>query len=229
MTLVDPSYFCKKNVEYVIFPEARYMAESRRTCNRIGYEKPYLHGYYGYMVYKTDDYLWEMLDTTVGEVVGILNVPSKDTYPIGRHIWELKRSECNQLIGSSIQLSFSICDNDEFTCSNGDCIPKERRCNAKDDCVDLSDEDCQVIILPKGYRRERPPDNITLEGNPIHLVATINILRFMDISDKRRIINVEFTVDLTWNEPRVKYNNLGDTLEWNKLSVDNRETLWKPE
>ncbi|XP_064116511.1 uncharacterized protein LOC135222327 [Macrobrachium nipponense] len=354
MQLVDPSYFCEKNVEYVIFPEARYMAESRRTCNRIGYEvytpnnfdenaqlhneslrfaenclsnyhlwigvtdeevedvwrkftdnsiaqtqfelnepnggdgencmlmflpngrwvdtscviqwpacvpcevnrkaplrlrgfcftneaetfyevlayryeKPYLHGYYGYMVYKIDDYTWEMFDTTVAEVVGILKVPSKDTYPIGRHTWELRRSECNNLIGSRLQLSFSICNNNEFTCSNGDCIPKEKRCNAKDDCVDLSDEeDCQVIIHPKGYRRERPPDNITHDGQPVHLSAVVNVLRFMEINDKSRIINVEFTVDLSWNDPRVKYHNLGDTLEWNKLSETYRDSIWKP-
>ncbi|XP_068236122.1 uncharacterized protein [Palaemon carinicauda] len=354
MELVDPSYFCEKAVEYVIFPEARYMKDSRWTCNRIGYEvytphdfddnvilhneslrfaenclsnyhlwigvtdeveedvwrkftdnsiaetqfelnepnggtgencmlmflpngrwvdtscviqwpacvpceiarkaplrlrgfcfsneaetfyevlgytyeKPYLHGYYGYMVYKIDDYTWEMFDTTVAEVVGILKVPSKDTYPIGRHIWELKRSECNNLIGSKLQLSFSICDNDQFTCSNGDCISKERRCNAKDDCIDLSDEeDCLVIILPKGYRLERPPDNITIEGKAIHLEATVNVLRFMDISDKNRIVNVEYTLDITWNDPRVKYHNLGDTIEWNKLSEKDMGIIWKP-
>lgn len=350
--LVKPEHFCLKNVEYVIFPEARYMAESRWTCNRIGYEvytpnnkeenkvlheeslrfaekclsnyhlwigvtdkveenvwrkftdnstaetqfelnepnggmgencmlmflpnglwvdtscvikwpacvpcevdrtsplrlrgfcysneaetfyevlgyrgeKPYLHGYYGFMVYKTEAYLWEMLDTTVGEVVGVLEVPSKDSYPIGRHTWTLKRSMCNNLIGSRLQLSFSICDNNEFTCNNGDCIKKERRCNAKDDCSDLSDEeDCQAIILPKGYRSERPPDNKT-EGLAINLGSIVEVQRFMEISDIRRVINVEFTVEITWKDPRLKYNNLGETLEWNKLSVEDRERVWK--
>ncbi|XP_071524207.1 uncharacterized protein [Panulirus ornatus] len=350
--LVEPEYFCQKDVEYVIFPEARYMAESRLTCNRIGYEvytphdrednillhkeslhfaekclsnyhlwigvtdkeeedvwrkftdnsiaetqfelnepnggtgencmlmflpnglwvdtscvikwpacvpcevdrtrplrlrglcfsneaetyyevlgykrdKPYLHGYYGYMVYKTEDYTWEMLDTTVGEVVGVLQVPTKDSYPIGRHMWTLKRSMCNNLIDTTLQLSFSICNNDEFTCANGDCIPKERRCNAKDDCSDLSDEeDCQVIILPKGYRRERPPDNET-EGLAIYLSSTVEVLRFMEISDIRRVINVEFTLEIRWNDPRPKYHNLGDTLEWNKFSAEDRERVWK--
>uniref|UniRef100_A0A0P4W8Z6 Uncharacterized protein n=1 Tax=Scylla olivacea TaxID=85551 RepID=A0A0P4W8Z6_SCYOL len=349
--LVDHSYFCRKDVEYVIFPEARYMAESRLTCNRIGYEvytplnradnivlhqeslrfaenclsnyhlwigvtdqeeedvwrkftdnsiaetqfelnepnggtgencmlmflpnglwvdtscvikwpacvpcevdrtsplrlrgfcfsneaetfyevlgyrgeKPYLHGYYGFMVYRSSNYTWEMFDTTVGEVVGILDVPSKDSYPIGRHTWTLRRSMCNYLIGSRIPLSFSICDNDEFTCANGDCIPKERRCNAKDDCSDLSDEeDCQFIVLPKGYRSERPPDNET-EGLAINLASVVRVLRFMEISDIRRVINVEFTVEITWNEPRPKYYNLGDTLEWNKLSETDRGKLW---
>lgn len=351
--LVKPEYFCQKSVEYVIFPEAQYMAESRWTCRRIGYdvytpnnkdenralhkeslrfaenclsnyhlwigvtdevqedvwrkftdnsiaqtqfelnepnggtgencmlmflpnglwvdtscvikwpacvpcevnrtsplrlrgfcfsdeaetyyevlgykgEKPYLHGYYGFMVYKTDTYTWEMFDTTTGEVVAVLKVPSKDSYPIGRNIWMLQRSMCNQLIGTKLQLSFSICDNDQFTCANGDCIPKERRCNAKDDCIDLSDEeDCQLFILPKGYRAERPPDN-ELEGQAIFLESTVDILRFMEISDIRRIINVEFTVETRWTDPRIKYQNLGETLEWNKLSDVDRNRVWKP-
>ncbi|KAK3875272.1 hypothetical protein Pcinc_019870 [Petrolisthes cinctipes] len=349
--LVDFEYFCQKDVEYVIFPEARYMAESRLTCNRIGYEvytpndktdnialhqeslrfaenclsnyhlwigvtdkekedvwrkftdntvaetqfelnepnggtgencmlmflpngrwvdtscvikwpacvpcnvdrtyplrlrgfcysneaetyyevlgyrgeKPYLHGYYGMMVYKSGNYTWEMFDTTVGEVVGILDVPSKDSYPIGRHTWTLMMSMCNHLIGSSIQLSFSICDNDQFTCTNGDCIPKERRCNAKDDCSDLSDEeDCQFITLPKGYRTERPPDNET-EGLAVYLSPLVEVLRFMKIDDIQRVINVEFTVEIRWNDPRPKYFNLGDTLEWNKLSDSDRQRVW---
>ncbi|XP_069974618.1 uncharacterized protein [Penaeus vannamei] len=351
--LVEPSYFCEKAVEYVIFPEAREMAESKLKCNRVGYEvytpkdaadnhelhqqslnfaeeclsnyhlwigvtdeeeedvwrkftdntvaqtqfelnepnggtgencmlmflpngrwvdtscvikwpacvpcevdrrkklrlrgfcytneaetyyevlgykggKPYFHGYYGYMVYKSGLYDWEMYDTADEELVAVLKVPSKDTYPIGRHTWELRRSMCNHLIGSKLQLSFSICNNNEFTCSNGDCIPKAKRCDAKDDCVDLSDEeDCQVIILPKGYRRERPPDNET-EGLAIHLGAIVNVQRFMEISDIQRVINVEFTVELSWNDPRPKYYNLGDTLEWNKLSSRDRERIWRP-
>nr|XP_045592375.1 uncharacterized protein LOC123754216 isoform X1 [Procambarus clarkii] len=351
--LVKPEYFCQKAVEYVIFPEAQEMAESRKTCKRIGYEmytpnnreenvvlhreslrfaesclsnyhlwigvtdedvedvwrkftdnsiaqtqfelnepnggtgencmlmflpnglwvdtscvikwpacvpcevnrtsplrlrgfcfsdeaetyyevlgykeeKPYLHGYYGFMVYKKDAYTWEMFDTTTGEVVATLQVPSKNSYPIGRHIWVLQRSMCNYLIGTKLQLSFSICNNDEFTCANGDCIPKVRRCNAKDDCIDLSDEDdCQLIILPKGYRSERPPDNET-EGLAIFLDSTVEILRFMEISDVRRVINVEFTVETRWNDPRIKYQNLGETLEWNKLSEADRDRVWKP-
>ncbi|XP_047488093.1 uncharacterized protein LOC125038600 [Penaeus chinensis] len=352
--LVEPSYFCEKAVEYVIFPEAREMADSKLTCNRVGYEvytpkdaadnhelhqqslnfaeeclsnyhlwigvtdeeeedvwrkftdnsvaqtqfelnepnggtgencmlmflpngrwvdtscvikwpacvpcevdrrkplrlrgfcytneaetyyevlgykrgKPYLHGYYGYMVYKSGPYDWEMYDTAEEELVAVLKVPSKDTYPIGRHSWKLKRSMCNHLIDSDIRLSFSICNNNQFTCTNGDCIPKAKRCDTKDDCVDLSDEeDCQVIVLPKGYREERPPDNAT-EGQSIYLGATVDVLRFMEISDIQRIINVEFVVELTWNDPRPTYYNLGDTLEWNKLAEEDRELLWKPE
>ncbi|KAG7171040.1 Neuronal pentraxin-1-like 2 [Homarus americanus] len=351
--LVKSEHFCQKSVEYVIFPEARYMAESRLVCTRIGYEvytpqdreeniilhqeslrfaekclsnyhlwigvtdeevedvwrkftdnsvaetqfelnepnggtgencmlmflpnglwvdtscvirwpacvpcevdrtsplrlrgfcfsneaetyyevlgykreKPYMHGYYGFIVYKTDTYTWEMFDTTTGEVVGILEVPTKDSYPIGRNIWTLKRSMCDYLIGTQLQMSFSICDNDEFTCANGDCIPKELRYNAKDDCVDLSDEeDCQLIILPKGYRSERPPDNET-EGLAIYVAPTVDVLRFMEISDIRRVSNVEFLIEIRWNDPRLKYQNLGETLEWNTLSAVDMDRVWRP-
>ena len=34
----------------------------------------------------------------------------------------------------------SGCDNDEFTCNNGECIEISRRCDKKEDCSDGEDE-----------------------------------------------------------------------------------------
>lgn len=35
----------------------------------------------------------------------------------------------------------SNCDSNEFSCKNGNCIPKLQRCNGNNDCSDNSDEE----------------------------------------------------------------------------------------
>ena len=32
------------------------------------------------------------------------------------------------------------CDNDEFTCDDGECIPDSQECDGREDCRDRSDE-----------------------------------------------------------------------------------------
>ncbi|XP_071552277.1 uncharacterized protein [Panulirus ornatus] len=207
-----------------------FSVEAETFFEVLGYEggKPYLHGYYGYMVYRNNLEQWEMYDTTLSETVAVVTLPSRDSYPIGRHFWTLNTSLCNNLKHSEVQLSISVCNNYEFSCSNGDCIPKEKRCNGDNDCADFSDEDdCEMIVLPRGYRANQPPDNET-GGGPIHLSASVSILRIVEISDVRRAISVEMDVELRWQDPRVTYLNLGDSLEWNKLTKDETSRIWTP-
>ncbi|XP_042222801.1 uncharacterized protein LOC121867111 [Homarus americanus] len=207
-----------------------YMNEAETFFEVLGYKggKPFLHGYYGYMVYRNEREEWQMYDTTQSETVALVTLPSRDSYPIGRHVWTLKKSICNNLINSTIHMSFSVCNNFEFSCSNGDCILKEQRCNGKNDCTDFSDEDnCEMLVLPQGYRANQPPVNSS-EDEPIYLTSIVRILRLVDISDVRRSINVEMELELWWQDLRLTYLNLGDTLELNKLTSEDTTSIWKP-
>lgn len=196
----------------------------------LGYkgEKPYMHGYFGFMIFRNDSGVWEMYDTTTNEIVAYLKVPSKSSYPIGVHTWTLQRSMCEYLVGSKIQLSLSICNSSEFTCANGDCIPREKRCNTQNDCDDFTDEDnCEMIILPRGYRSNRPPES-QMPGTPMHVGAVVRILRFVEVNDVSGVVDMEILVELKWQDPRVTYLNLGDTLEWNRLSEGESSLIWTP-
>lgn len=197
----------------------------------LGYrgKKPYFHGYYGIMIYHLGEARWEIFDTTKQKSIATLALASTSLYPVGRFKWLVQHSICNYLLATEIELSLSVCQNSEFTCSNGDCIPKDGRCDSKDDCSDLSDEDdCQITLLPKGYRSERPPENSTADGIS-YLGSTVEILRFMDISDVRRLVSVEFVIELTWLDPRPRYLNLRDTMEWNQLHERDRRGVWRPQ
>lgn len=207
-----------------------YNNEAETFYEVLGYknEKPYFRGYYGMMVYRRNGSEWEMFNVAQGYTMATTILPSENSYPFGRHLWTLSRAICDQSPGSVVRLSFSICANTEFSCSNGDCIPKVNRCDGTNDCVDFSDEDdCKMLVLPRGYRATQPPSSSQQSG-PLHLGSTLTILRVSQISDVRRAMNVEMNLDLQWPDPRITYLNLGNTLEWNKLGRNDSKAIWKP-
>ncbi|XP_042876207.1 glutamate-gated chloride channel-like [Penaeus japonicus] len=102
-----------------------------------------------------------------------------------------------------------------------------RSLRRRDDCSDLSDEDdCRITLLPKGYRTERPPENRTADGVS-YLGTTVEILRFMDISDVKRLVNVEFVIELTWTGRST--SSLRDAMEWNQLHTRDQDSVWRPQ
>ena len=55
-------------------------------------------------------------------------------------------------------LTLHACDLESFACANAFCVPMEKRCNAKEDCADGSDEqDCGGLIKSQGYMKELTP------------------------------------------------------------------------
>lgn len=196
----------------------------------LGYEdgKPYFHGIYGTIIFQKGLGHWELFDSNLNETVATVALVHRDAYPLGRHEWLLHSSVCNRPKGSSVVLGLSTCNDTEFMCSSGDCIHKKLRCNSKDDCADLSDEQgCTLIDLPRSYRKERPPEG-SAHGEPIELDSTVEILRFVTISDVNRLVRLELNVEITWQDPRLKFLNLKDVFEWNRLTAKEAGTIWRP-
>ena len=46
-------------------------------------------------------------------------------YPVGRNIWNISSDEGCGL--STVELTFSVCNETQFTCNNGLCVHLERR------------------------------------------------------------------------------------------------------
>ena len=66
--------------------------------------------------------------------------------------------ECNNGQPYNITLKLSGCADDEFTCSDGQCINMNSRCDQIINCRDESDEqNCKCLVLKNGYNKAVPP------------------------------------------------------------------------
>ena len=65
---------------------------------------------------------------------------------MGRKQWLLDDRKCD-LSDSKTWLTFTSCNEDQFTCTDGTCIPLIYRCDLKADCLDRSDEEnCRKVL-----------------------------------------------------------------------------------
>ena len=77
----------------------------------------------------------------------------------------------------------TTCGENEFTCNDGRCIDLETRCDAKNDCIDESDEeDCLMIVTERQYRKDVPPFKVEVEGKNKTDVEVLVSIAIEDIS-----------------------------------------------
>ena len=73
--------------------------------------------------------------------------------------------ECNNGQPYNITLKLSGCADDEFTCSDGQCIKIVNRCDQIINCRDETDEqDCKLLVLKNGYNKVVPPFTLVLKN-----------------------------------------------------------------
>ncbi|XP_042204684.1 uncharacterized protein LOC121854236 [Homarus americanus] len=198
----------------------------------LGYysQKPYFHGFHGYMIRKYDSKKWILHNTETNSTLAYLSLASSDQYPLGRQRWSLAAPICHQPEGSERDLSLSICEAGQYMCDDGQCIDLAARCDAKDDCDDETDEDnCSILQIPAGYRSFKPPKNIANASQPLQPHIIFKFLRFLNIADVQQAIHLEFIVTMSWMDSRLKYRNLRSIIHANKLSSEEKGSIWRPE
>ncbi|XP_037803960.1 glutamate-gated chloride channel-like [Penaeus monodon] len=122
-------------------------------------------------------------------------------------------------------LLLTICQSHEFTCADGSCIPKTRRCDLSLDCRDKSDEsDCDRVLIPEGYSTLLPPPKINHEPVPLHASVLIRTIRSIDVANFKISVDLEFV--LKWKDTRLRYRNLQDDRRSNKLN--DWQSIWVP-
>ncbi|XP_047480543.1 glutamate-gated chloride channel-like [Penaeus chinensis] len=122
-------------------------------------------------------------------------------------------------------LLLTSCGHDQFTCSDGLCISKDKRCDLSLDCPDKSDEaNCNRVSLPTGYSSKLPPPRIDDGPVPIYTFLTVRTIRKFDLANFR--IAIDLQVQMKWLDTRLQFRNLQNDHRSNKL--DNYTEVWAP-
>ena len=166
-----------------------------------------------------ENYDWKILveAKAVATLIGKHNVT-------GTNFWNLS----NQELGDTIELNFHACTDDEFPCSNGECVDMTERCNLINKCADLSDEKkCRNLKLNEGYIGFAP--NIKGKDHPINFDFEVEILDLQVASLKSNSYFAVFDLTLTWSDPGITLTNLANDFRTNKISPKEWDEIWQPD
>ena len=123
-------------------------------------------------------------------------------------------------------LTLHACDLESFACANAFCVPMEKRCNAKEDCADGSDEqDCGGLIKSQGYMKELTP--IPETGHNVLVNFSVNI-RQIEVHENTLMVKISYT--RYWFDGRLMYKHLKRDPErnMNTFPPAEFEDIWYP-
>ena len=118
----------------------------------------YYDGYKGDKIYSEDSYrTWMFKERSINSLNYSIDFSNGPSFPVGFQFWKVSDSLCNTDFNNKTKMVLSACTlGSEFTCYNGECIPKTKRCDNIIDCSDNSDEDnCKAIIVNDMYDKSK--------------------------------------------------------------------------
>ncbi|KAF2361463.1 Low-density lipoprotein (LDL) receptor class A repeat [Trinorchestia longiramus] len=144
-----------------------------RNINFLAYQNSVgdllFRGYGNHQIEKTQNGTWIWKNVVNGRTLATMVHDGPNDFPMGRRLWNLQKPVCNQDEGQRMLLLTS-CKDEDYSCSDGTCIPRDLRCDLKYDCIDRSDEaECEIVVLPSDYRDDLPP-----RGSPIQNLKNLN-------------------------------------------------------
>ena len=172
------------------------------------------------------------------EEVWVLNVPGTNvtgrsraahaSFTLGKHNWTIEGDKgCSGGEEYVTELKMSGCQDGHFTCSDGECVSMELRCNQLPDCRDKSDErNCDILVLEEGYNKRVPPIHDAHKN--LNVSVAIELLKLVDINEEDYSIEIQFEISLMWMDNRAIFHNLKQSDSLNALSQEDIEKLWLP-
>ena len=157
---------------------------------------------------------------------------SEDSLLLGSHLWVVHNDsyECAAEQGTSYMTNLTLhaCEPQQFACDNAFCIAMEKRCNAKQDCLDGSDEqNCGKVMLRPGYKKELVP--LPETGHDLVINFFLSLLD-IEISEQTETFISKISFTRNWFDRRLMYKNLKNAVgtRLNAFSSDESEAIWYP-
>ena len=166
---------------------------------------------------------WHLLEAT-HNTTAVSEAPLA-SYVLGSHEWLIERDNpvCSPK-GAAYRRTLKLtgCREGEFTCSDGQCISMQQRCDQIIHCRDESDEDsCKLIVFKESYNRKVPPFTVNpldLTMVPVQVQVSTALMNVLAISEFTHTIDLKLGITLNWYENRVFYHNLKGEEALNVLS-----------
>ena len=148
------------------------------------------------------------------------------SFALGSRNWTISNDNWNcSRRGESYsrRLKLTGCMKGEFTCSDGQCIKMDERCDQIIHCKDDSDEEnCYLLVFKKeeSYNKKVAPFSLDTEKNiiPVEVNVSTTLMNVLDISERAHTIDLKIGITLKWYENRVLYYNLKTKEALNILS-----------
>ena len=177
-----------------------------------------------YFAYDRNSKIFSLYDSDNGINSAVWQTQTKIEFAnlIGRYNW------ISQLYNSLQQMTFSSCAANQFTCSNGNCIPLVLMCNFHSDCSDHSDEIiCNHTASRPTYYNRQLSSLYYDKNNPTQLGVEIALENIPDVDIINNIVTIQLKIVVTWRDLRQTFLNLQiDTMT--SLAKADIDFMWQP-
>lgn len=131
----------------------------------------------------------------------------------------------------TLDVVFSTCLDDEFTCDDGFCINMTKRCDNIQNCpTDVSDEvECKLLTVPSSYRKAYAPTKVGEKDKVIKVNVTVSmdVTNILRLSETQDIFETKLKLHLSWFDNRLTFNNL-KLGKKNTMEKDDQYKIWIP-
>ena len=155
---------------------------------------------------------------------------SQETGALGLHKWLFfnESSSCTDEFTFSTELSFTSCNDEQFNCNDGQCIPMENKCDGRTHCRDRSDEiGCKILVTSSSYSKDMIPLPEE-ENKKAQMDLSIKINNVLGINEIGQTFHVSYNLILKWIDPRLKYFDIKKNENINVLTEDEKFSIWTP-
>ena len=126
-------------------------------------------------------------------------------------------------------LQLSNCDENQFTCKDGTCVPLTSRCDKKPDCKDVSDEKtCKIVDLDESRYLKDDTAPAVVYGEKLNVTLSIDVQSILNILEVSQTMALKFDLEEAWVDSRLQFYNLKEDMEMNTLVYDEKLSIWVP-
>ena len=179
-----------------------------------------------------------MIHTALESNMTIKVYHAETTSPFGKFLLGKRRLRISEDDGCessqsnyTLDVIFSTCFDDEFTCDDGSCINMTKRCDNIRNCpYDISDEtECTLLVIPPSYEKTYAPTGVDKNGDVIkvNVTVSVDVTNILRLSETQDIFETKLNLHLTWIDNRLQFNNL-KLKKKNMIVRNQQEKLWIP-